>query len=303
MCMTDEAEVSDLPEISPESAPLLSLIPAEHRSVGAVTEASNIVPAPAALGKAWQAIPDEVVLTARVAQEADFSWTTKAAASASSMLPTELPVRLPASLHAYSPRDPTPYTQVPLPVGGVHVEPISPFQQSLLTAKDRLSKLGRLDFSTLSMSLDIPWEQEEQQAQPDNAKPDMEASSFSTLSTFGTVDSSMEEEAFPETASKIDGMKAGSSRDMGSLEWLNLCSGPPKAGFLMQCHSTCTVYPSHAMHATQRLAHCVCLLHVDSLPHLACIAPLFAILCRMASSLHQSVSEQQQHCSLAELES
>ena len=224
--MTEDADLNSPPQVSPDSSE--SALPSTDRVfAGPVTEASNIVPAPASLGKTWQSIPDEVLLTAGSAEASGFSWTTRAAANASSMLPTDLPISLPESLHAYSPRDPTPYTEVPLPVGGVPVEPTNPLQQSFLTAKDRLSKLSRLDFSTLSMSLDIPWDQDDQTGQSQKVEPDAEP--FSTLSTFGTVDSSMEEDAFPVTASKVEGKKAGSTKDMGSLEWLNLCSGPPKA--------------------------------------------------------------------------
>ena len=227
--MTEDADISNPPQVSSDSSES-ALPPTDPVSASPLTEASNIVPAPASLGKTWQSIPDEVLLTAGSAEASDFSWTTRAAANASSMLPTVSPSSLPESLHAYSPRDPTPYTEVPLPVGGVPVEPTNPLQQSFLTAKDRLSKLSRLDFSTLSMSLDIPWDQDDQSRR---VEPDEEA--FSTLSTFGTVDSSMEEDAFPVTASKVEGKKAGSTKDMGSLEWLNLCSGPPKATFLTKC--------------------------------------------------------------------
>ena len=222
MCMSDDADISNPPQVGQRSDPPAAVF---------VPEASNIVPAPASLGKIWQSIPDEVLLTTASMDEADFSWTTRAAANATSMLPHELPISLPASLHAYAVRDTTPYTEVPLPVGGVPVEPTSPLRQSFLTAKDRLSKLSRLDFSTLSMSLDIPWDQDDQQDQESQAEdrhssPEM----FSTLSTLATVDFSMEEDdAFPVSASKVEGKKAGSTREMGSLEWLNLCSGPPKA--------------------------------------------------------------------------
>ena len=228
--MTDDADISNPPQVGQQS----------HPSASSVPEASNIVPAPASLGKTWQSIPDEVLLTKASSEESDFSWTTRAAANASSMLPPDLPISLPESVHAYAVRDTTPYTEVPLPVGGVPVEPTSPFKQSILTAKDRLSKLSRLDFSTLSMSLDIPWDQDgqqDQESQAENSDPSPEM--FSTLSTFATVESSMEEDdAFPVSASKVEGKKAGSTREMGSLEWLNLCSGPPKANLLTICLPT-----------------------------------------------------------------
>ena len=222
MCMSEDADISNPPQVGQQSDPPAAV---------SVPGASNIVPAPASLGKTWQSIPDEVFLTTASLDESDFSWTTRGAANATSMLPPELPISLPASLHAYAVRDTTPYTEVPLPVGGVPVEPTSPLRQSILTAKDRLSKLSRLDFSTLSMSLDIPWDQDDQQDQESPAENrDSSPEMFSTLSTFATVDSSMEEDdAFPVSASKVQGKKAGSTRGMGSLEWLNLCSGPPKA--------------------------------------------------------------------------
>ena len=229
--MTDDADISNPPQVGQESHP---------PAAGSVPEASNILPAPASLGKTWQSIPDEILLTTASLDESDFSWTTRAAANATSMLPPELPNSLPESRHAYAVRDATPYTEVPLPVGGVPVKPTSPFRQSILTAKDRLSKLSRLDFSTISMSLDIPWDQDGQQdqaSQAENRDPSPEI--FSTLSTFATVESSMEEDdAFPVSASKVEGKKAGSTRGMGSLEWLNLCSGPPKANLLTRCPLT-----------------------------------------------------------------
>ena len=236
MCMTDDADISNPPQVGQQLDPL---------AVTSVPEASNVVPAPASLGKTWQSIPDEVLLTTASFEESDFSWTTRAAANASSVLPTDLPISLPESRHAYAPHDPTPYTEVPLPVGGVPAEPSSPFRQSVLTAKDRLSKLSRLDFSTISMSLDFPWDQQDQMSQSESQEPIPEM--FSTLSTFASVDSNMEEdEPFPVSASKVQGKKAGSTRAMGSLEWLNLCSGPPKANFLttrplslLAIHSIC----------------------------------------------------------------
>lgn len=217
--MSDDADLSNPPQVGQQSDP---------PAAAPVPEASNIVPAPAFLGKTWQSIPDEVLVPTASSAESDFSWTTRASANASSMLPTELPL---PRVHAYQVRDTTPYTEVPLPVGGVPVEPTTPFRQSILTAKDRLSKLSRLDFSTLSMSLDIPWDQDDQQDQKSQTESgDPSPESFSSLSTFATVDSSMEEDdTFPVTANKVQGKKAGSTREMGSLEWLNLSSGPPKA--------------------------------------------------------------------------
>ena len=258
--MTDDADTSNSPQGDQQSDSL---------AASSVAEASNIVPAPASLGKTWQAIPDEVLLTTASLDESDFSWTTRAAANATSMLPPELPISLPGSLHAYTVRDTTPYTEVPLPVGGVPVEPTSPFRQSILTAKDRLSKLSRLDFSTLSMSLDIPWDQDGQSNQESQAdKRDPSPEMFSTLSTFASIESSMEEDdAFPVSASKVDGKKAGSTRGMGSLEWLNLCSGPPKANLL-------TIYARPLFRSCVMLAHyrhiCKPILSVD-LPCTFCL--------------------------------
>ena len=229
MCMSDDADLSNPPQVGQQSDPPAAAAP--------VPVASNIVPAPAFLGKTWQSIPDEVLTPTASSEESDFSWTTRASANASSMLPTELPIGLPR-VHAYQVRDTTPYTEVPLPVGGVPVEPTTPFRQSILTAKDRLSKLSRLDFSTLSMSLDIPWDQDDQQDQGSQAESG-DPTPFSSLSTFATVDSSMEEDdTFPVTANKVQGKKAGSTREMGSLEWLNLSSGPPKANSPTICPLT-----------------------------------------------------------------
>lgn len=233
MCMTEDADISNPPQVGPQPA----LLAPDPGSADPVTHASNIVPAPAFSGKTHQSVPEQTLHVPASADQSDFTWTTRGSPSASSVLPTDLPNNVPQS-HACAPADSTPYTSVPLPVGGVPVQPTSPFRQSLLTAKDRLEKLSQADLSILSMLRDDPRasedDQKDQGSQAGNRAPTPEGSC--TLSTSVAVESSVEEDdAFPVSAVKVQGRQAGSTRAMGSLEWLSLCSGPPKAKSLTIC--------------------------------------------------------------------
>lgn len=223
MCMTDDADPAAQPD---------------HREP--VPLSSDVVPTPERLGKTWQSIPDEVLHTSASEEESDFSWTTKAASSVTSVLPTDSPPSVPQSRHALAPRDLTPYTSVLSSVGGVPVQPTRPLKQSILTAKERLKKLSKLELSILSLVLDVPRAQGRQQDQKSQA----EAASPDAFSISIDEDASMDEDededgAFPVSAKKMAGRNGGSTREMGSLEWLNLCSGPPKANFSTTCHSLC----------------------------------------------------------------
>ncbi len=214
MCMTEDTDISNPSQVSSDLAPL----PIGRGSASPVPEASNIVPAPAFLGLQQQSIPDPAARAAALSGDAGVSWMTESAGTSDSLLPPALPISLPLSLHAYAPRDPTLYSEMPVPIGGAPAAPATMFQQSLDTAKDRLSKLTKL---SLSDALTFHWDQRDQE--------DFTSISVDVpQSVEGTIDSSMEEDAFPVSANKLAGKKAGSTKDMGSLEWLNLCSGPPK---------------------------------------------------------------------------
>jgi len=224
MCMTEDADISNPPQVSSDSVPLLPNPPS------VVPLASNIVPAPAFLGRTLQSIPQPAAQASALPGLSGVSWTTEGAGSSDSLLPPEvtLPMSLPLSLHAYAIRDTTPYTEVPLSVGGAPAEPSNILRQSFNTAKERLSRLSRLSISDALASFD----------HGDHSSPESSSSSFesshnqATGEGFSSIETSMEEEAFPVSASKLNGKTAGSTRDMGSLEWLNLCSGPPKAKLL-----------------------------------------------------------------------
>ncbi|DBA67834.1 TPA: hypothetical protein ACH3X2_014183 [Trebouxia sp. C0005] len=221
MCMTEDADISNPPQVSSDSVP-----PLPPPST-VVPLASNIVPAPAFLGRTLQSIPQPAAQVSALPGLSGVSWTTEGAGSSDSLLPpaVTLPMSLPLSLHAYAICDTTPYTEVPLPVGGAPAEPANILRQSFNTAKERLSRLSRLSISDALASFD-------------HSSSDSSSSSFessydqATGEGLSSMESSMEEEAFPVTASKLNGKTAGSTRDMGSLEWLNLCSGPPKAKLL-----------------------------------------------------------------------
>ena len=247
MCMTEDSDISNPPMVSSGRAPL----PISLGSASPVPEASNVVPAPAFLGKTQQSIPDPVAREAALSGPSGVSWTTESSASSSSLLPTTfMSNSLPVSLHAYAPRDPTPYTDFPLSVGGAPAAPVTLFQQSIATAKDRLSKLSKLSISEALSRFDQPWSQGDQ---GDFATGTDEAAA----GVSSTAEINFEEDAFPVSANKLAGKMSGSTRDMGSLEWLNLCSGPPKANLLL---ATCLSNYAHTLHA---LAH---LLSV----HIAC---------------------------------
>jgi len=224
MCMTEDADISNPPQVSSDSVPLLPNPPS------VVPLASNIVPAPAFLGRTLQSIPQPAAQASALPGLSGVSWTTEGAGSSDSLLPpaVTLPMSLPLSLHAYAIRDTTPYTEVPLSVGGAPEEPANILRQSFNTAKERLSRLSRLSISDALASFD----------HSDHSSDESSSSSFessydqATGEGFSSTESSMEEEAFPVSASKLNGKTAGSTRDMGSLEWLNLCSGPPKANLL-----------------------------------------------------------------------
>ncbi len=224
MCMTEDADISNPPQVSSDSVPLLPNPPS------VVPLASNIVPAPAFLGRTLQSIPQPAAQASALPGLSGVSWTTEGAGSSDSLLPpaVTLPMSLPLSLHAYAIRDTTPYTEIPLPVGGAPEEPANILKQSFNTAKERLSRLSRLSISDALASFDYS----------DHSDHSSSSSSFessidqATGEGFSSIESSMEEEAFPVSASKLNGKAAGSTRDMGSLEWLNLCSGPPKANLL-----------------------------------------------------------------------
>ncbi len=224
MCMTEDANISNPPQVSSDSVPLLPNPPS------VVPLASNIVPAPAFLGRTLQSIPQPAAQASALPGLSGVSWTTEGAGSSDSLLPpaVTLPMSLPLSLHAYAIRDTTPYTEIPLPVGGAPEEPANILKQSFNTAKERLSRLSRLSISDALASFDYS----------DHSDHSSSSSSFessfdqATGEGFSSIESSMEEEAFPVSASKLNGKAAGSTRDMGSLEWLNLCSGPPKANLL-----------------------------------------------------------------------
>ena len=148
MCMTEDADVSNLPQVS-------SAIPQPAGRLSALPGLSGV------------------------------SWMTESAGSSDSLLPpaATLPMSLPLSLHAYAIRDTTPYTEVPLPVGGAPAEPVNILKQSFNTAKERLSSSFGSSYG---------------QATGDD---------------FTSIDSSMEEEAFPVSANKLTGKTAGSTRD------------------------------------------------------------------------------------------
>lgn len=232
--MTEDADVSDPPQVSPDSTP------PPPPPVTTVPLASNIVPAPAFLGRTLQSIPQPAAVVADLPGLSGASWTTESAGSSDSLLPpaaeSTLPISLPLSLHAYAIRDATPYTETPLPIGGAPAQPANILQQSLNTAKDRLSKLSRLSISDALASFD-----QGDQRTPDSSVDQTPQSTWSSME-------SLEEEAFPVSACKLDGKRAGSTRNMGSLEWLNLCSGPPKANLLTcpldQTSSACSVIAS-----------------------------------------------------------
>ncbi|KAL3155783.1 hypothetical protein ABBQ32_012798 [Trebouxia sp. C0010 RCD-2024] len=217
MCMTDDADPAAQPD---------------HREP--VPLSSDVVPTPERLGKTWQSIPDEVLHTSASEEESDFSWTTKAASSVTSVLPTDSPPSVPQSRHALAPRDLTPYTSVLSSVGGVPVQPTRPLKQSILTAKERLKKLSKLELSILSLVLDVPRAQGRQQDQKSQA----EAASPDAFSISIDEDASMDEDededgAFPVSAKKMAGRNGGSTREMGSLEWLNLSSVFVVIGFVI----------------------------------------------------------------------
>lgn len=210
MCMTDDADISPQPEhLAPGHEP--------------VPPASDVVPEPERLGKTWQCIPDEVLLPPDSVEESDFSWTTKASSSVSSVLPSDSPISVPQSRHAYAPRDLSPYTSEPLPVGGRPVQPTKPLKQSILTAKDRLKKLSKLEFSVLSTLLNVP----KAQGGPQDKESQAQSEVASAETSFDEGTSVDEDDA--------------SSRAMGSLEWLNLCSGPPKAISTTICPASLSV--------------------------------------------------------------
>jgi hypothetical protein len=230
MCMTEDADISNPPQVSSDTVPTL---PNPSNFVPLV---SNIVPAPAFLGRTLQSIPQPAAHMSALPGLSGVSWTTEGAGSSDSLLPpaVTLPMSLPLSLHAYAIRDTTPYTEVPLPVGGAPAEPANILRQSFNTAKERLSRLSRLSISDALASFD----------QGDHSSPESSSSSFdssydqATGDSLSSIESSVEEEAFPVSASKLNGKRAGSTRDMGSLEWLNLCSGPPKAKLLTSIRPT-----------------------------------------------------------------
>ena len=251
MCMTDDADISNPPQVGPQPVNLAL----DSGSAESVVHASNIVPAPAFLDKTRRGpIPEKALLTTVSGEEADLTQTARTSPRAGSVLPNDPPISVPQSEPVSAPCEPSPYTSALLPVGGVPSRRTSPFRQSILTAKDRLHKLAKVDLSILSMLLDIPrsqggQQQQQSQAQSRAASPEVS----STLSTLAAVDTSLDEgDAFPVSAVKVQGRKAGSTRAMGSLEWLSLCSGPPKANSWTICPPSLL-----AMHHAGPLAHLI----------------------------------------------
>lgn len=203
--MTDDADISNPPQVGPS----VTMLPAAQAMPSPPPVSSNIVPAPKILGRTDKAQPAEAIPEAAGTGSAGVSWITEDAASSASILATTEQIINSSGLHlhAYGPRDTSPYTPVALDVGGVPATQHTAFQRSLLTAKDRLRNLRKISLSST-----------------DKAKSH----------EFTMIQSSIDEDdllPFPASASML-GAQQGSTRDMGSLEWLNMSSGPPKATHL-----------------------------------------------------------------------
>lgn len=202
MCMTDDADISNPPQVGPA-------LPARPVKSSLPVVASNIVPAPKFLGRTSKAQPAQAVPKAAAgAGSAGVSWTTEDSASVDSILATEDQMKYSPYLHAFGPRDTTPYTPVALDIGGVPGVQHTAFQRSLLTAKERLRNLRKISLSS-----------------SDNIKTRTYSSSATVSQSSIDLDHSG---PFPASASML-GAQQGSTRPMGSLEWLNMSSGPPKA--------------------------------------------------------------------------
>lgn len=212
MCMTDDADASNPPQVGPR----VSALPTVEAKVKRTPVKSNIVPAPKFLGRTKKALPVGALPKATEATAAGLagvSWTTKNAGKAASITATPDEISNSPYLHAYGPRDVTPYTPIALPIGGVPAAQHTTFQLSLLTAKDRLRALRKISWSDVLLTTD-------------KARESRSGSSASLSSL--EEDVPLEEAPFPASASLL-GKQLGSTRAMGSLEWLNMSSGPPKA--------------------------------------------------------------------------
>lgn len=205
--MTDDADISNPPQVGPN----VTMLPASEAMPSPPPVSSNIVPAPKTLGRTDKAQPAEAIPEAAGTGSAGVSWITEDAASSASILATTEQIINSSCLHlhAYGPRDISPYTPVALDVGGVPATQHTAFQRSLLTAKDRLRHLRKISLSST-----------------DKAK----SHEFTVTMSQSSID---EDDLlpFPASASML-GAQQGSTRDMGSLEWLNMSSGPPKATHL-----------------------------------------------------------------------
>ena len=208
MCMTDDADISNPPQVGPS---LDALPPAQARPSPVVTRSSNIVPAPKFLGRTDKAQPESAIPKAAGTGSAGVSWTTQDSASSESILATADQIENSPYLHAFGPRDTTPYSPIALDIGGVPATQHSAWTRSFLTAQERLRNLRKISLRST-----------------DNSRSGEE-------SVVSMSQSSIDEEdllPFPASASKL-GVQQGSSRAMGSLEWLNMSSGPPKANSLL----------------------------------------------------------------------
>lgn len=208
MCMTDDADISNPPQVGPS----LTALPAAQVKANSPMVASNIVPAPGFLGKTARAQPAQAIAKAVQTGSAGVSWTTEDSASSDSILATADQIENSPYLHAFGPRDTTPYTPFALDIGGVSGTQHTAFQRSLLTAKERLRNLSKISLSST-----------------DTFKTHKHGST--TTMSQSTTD--LEDfHPFPASASML-GARQGSTRAMGSLEWLNMSSGPPKATSLL----------------------------------------------------------------------